>query len=175
MTIVCHPWRRRRMNVSGAPQAPASREPGLKCYQAIPVFRPGRFGLTTSDVTFVSMPRLSRSLRQLALRLAMLAALLPSVMLWLPAAHGQPMAMGEHCNMAGHVHAAPGSNPEPDQFHECHCLLCVVHAVDIGLPPSVVQWQLSGHAESVRAQATYKPYVSAVWLVSEPLGPPAVS
>ncbi|WP_123425544.1 DUF2946 family protein [Pseudomonas brassicacearum] len=122
------------------------------------------------------MSRVPYSFRQLAMCLAMLAALLPSAMLWLPAAHAQPMEMGEHCNMAGHVHAPATGNPAaPDQYHECHCLLCVVHAVDIGLPPSIVQWQLSGHADVVRAQAACKPYLSAVWLISEPRGPPAVS
>ncbi|MFJ2362429.1 DUF2946 domain-containing protein [Pseudomonas sp. NPDC087697] len=108
--------------------------------------------------------------------LAMLAALLPSVMLWLPAAHGQSMEMGEHCDMAGMTGHAPDSrNPAPDQYHECHCLLCVVHAVDIGLPPSIVQWQLSGRTDVVLAQATYKPYLNAVWLISEPRGPPTFS
>jgi hypothetical protein len=124
------------------------------------------------------MSRISHSLRQLAMCLAMLAALLPSVMLLLPAAHGQPMEMDEHCNMAGmtgHAQAPDSHKPAPDQYHECHCLLCVVHAVDIGLPPSIVQWQLSGHPDIALAQAAYQPYVSAVWLVSEPRGPPAFS
>ncbi len=124
------------------------------------------------------MSRVSHSLRQLAICLAMLAALLPSMMLLLPAAHGQPMEMGEHCDMAGmmgHAQAPDSRKPAPDQDHECHCLLCVVHAVDIGLPPSIVQWQLSGHTDVVLAQTAYKPYVSAVWLISEPRGPPAFS
>jgi len=122
------------------------------------------------------MSRGPRSLRQLAMRLALLAALLPSAMLWLSAAHGQPMAMGKHCNMAGHVHAQTTDNPAaPDQYHECHCLLCVVHAVDIALPPSVVQWQLSGRANIVLVQTPYQSYIRAVWQVSEPRGPPAVS
>jgi hypothetical protein len=124
------------------------------------------------------MPRVSHSLRQLAICLAMLAALLPSMMLLLPAAHGQPMEMGEHCDMAGMIgqaQAPDSRKPAPDQDHECHCLLCVVHAVDIGLPPSIVQWQLSGHTDVVLAQTAYKPYVGAVWLISEPRGPPAFS
>lgn len=124
------------------------------------------------------MPRVPHSLRQLAMCLAMLAALLPSVMLWLPAAHGQPMSMGEHCDMAGmtgHAQAPDSRKPAPDQYHECHCLLCVVHAVDIGLPPSIVQWQLSGRTEIALAQAAYKPYLSTIWLISEPRGPPAFS
>ncbi|WP_191487923.1 DUF2946 family protein [Pseudomonas sp. FEN] len=117
-------------------------------------------------------------MRQFAACLAMLAALLPSVMLWLPAAHGQPMAMGEHCNMAGmsgQVQAPGSHDPAPGQDHECHCLLCVVHAVDIGLPPSIVQWQLSAHAEVGLAQAIYPRYISSIWLVCEPRGPPAYS
>lgn len=124
------------------------------------------------------MSRVPHSLRQLAICLAMLAALLPSVMLWLPAAHGQSMAMGEHCDMAGmagYAQAPDSRKPAPDQYHECHCLLCVVHAVDIGLPPSIVQWQLSGRAGTALAHRSYRPYVSAVWLISEPRGPPAVS
>ena len=136
--------------------------------------------ITISDVTFVSVSRVPLSLRQLAICLAMLAALLPSVMLWLPAAHGQPMTMvmGEHCNMAGMTgHAQPpGSHdPAPDQYHECHCLLCVVHAVDIGLPPSMVQWQLSGRVEVLRALAISPPNISTVWLAAEPRAPPAFS
>ncbi|MBV6749197.1 DUF2946 domain-containing protein [Pseudomonas chlororaphis] len=126
----------------------------------------------------MSMPRFSHSLRQLAICLAMLAALLPSVMLLLPAAHGQSMMMGEHCNMVGmtgHDTSSGSRDPSPDQYHECHCLLCVVHAVDIGLPPSVVQWQLSGRTDVVLAQAILPPYASAVWLISEPRGPPAFS
>ncbi|WP_248800199.1 MULTISPECIES: DUF2946 domain-containing protein [unclassified Pseudomonas] len=117
-------------------------------------------------------------MRQLAMCLAMLAALLPSVMLWLPAAHGQPMAMGEHCNMAGmsgHVQPPGSHDSAPDQYHECHCLLCVVHAVDIGLPPSLVQWQLSGRVDVVLAPAIYPPYIGTAWLVAEPRGPPAFS
>ena len=125
------------------------------------------------------MTRTSHSLRQLAICQAMLAALLPSVMLLLPVAHGQQMGMGEHCNMASmaeHVQPSGIGNPAtPDQYHECHCLLCVVHAVDIGLPPSIVQWQLLNHADIVLAQVAYKPYASAVWLISEPRGPPAFS
>ncbi|GAA0410272.1 hypothetical protein GCM10008969_36310 [Pseudomonas veronii subsp. inensis] len=122
------------------------------------------------------MSRVPHSLRQLAMRLAFIAALLPSAMLWLAATHGQPMAMGGHCNMAGHVHAQTTHNPAaPDQYQECNCPLCVVHAVDIALPPSVVQWQLSGHADIVLAQAPYQSYVRTVWQVSEPRGPPAVS
>lgn len=122
------------------------------------------------------MTRSSHSLRQLAICLAMLAALLPSVMLLLPAAHGQQIEMGEHCNMAAmaeHAQLSGTSAPStPDQYHECHCLLCVVHAVDMGLPPSIVQWQLSGHADVILAQALYEPYVSAAWQISEPRGPP---
>ncbi|WP_167337442.1 DUF2946 family protein [Pseudomonas batumici] len=134
--------------------------------------------ITLSDVIFVSRSRVPHSLRQLAICLAMLAALLPSMMLLLPAAHGQPLAMGEHCDMAGmtgHVQAPGSHDPTPDQYHECHCLLCVVHAVDIGLPPSVVQWQQSGRADVVLAQTIYPHYASTVWLVSEPRGPPAFS
>ncbi|MDB5979847.1 MAG: hypothetical protein JWQ69_862 [Pseudomonas sp.] len=125
------------------------------------------------------MTRASHSLRQLAMCLGMLAALLPSVMLLLPVAYGQPMGMAEHCDMAGMTeHAQPtgsGTPATPDQNHECHCLLCVVHAVDIGLPPGIVHWHLSDRADAILAQATYQPYVSAVWLISEPRGPPTSS
>lgn len=130
-------------------------------------------------IVVLPMTRASHSLRQLALYLAMLAALLPSMMLLLPAAYGQPMAMGEHCNMAGMAEQAQSSGnthpATPDQSHECHCLLCVVHAVDIGLPPGIVHWHQSGLTHAVSAQTAYHPYVSAVWLIPEPRGPPSFS
>jgi hypothetical protein len=108
----------------------------------------------------------------------MLAALLPSAMLMWPAMYGQPMEMGEHCDMAsmaGHAHAPASGNSTPDTYHECHCLLCVVHAVDVGLPPSVVQWQFSGRVDVILAQPIYTPYASNVWLIPKPRGPPALS
>jgi hypothetical protein len=133
-------------------------------------------------MTCLPMTRASPPLRQLALCLAMLAALLPSMMLLLPAAYGQPMGMGGHCDMAGMVgmaeHAQPSDSTHPatpDQSHECHCLLCVVHAVDIGLPPGTVHWQFSGLTHAVLAQTAYQPYASAVWLIHEPRGPPTFS
>ncbi len=42
----------------------------------------------------VNHPHLLRALRQLAMSLAMLAALLPSMMFLLPAVHAPPMEMG---------------------------------------------------------------------------------
>jgi hypothetical protein len=151
--------------------------------EALPSGRFGHFGeKPIRDVPSAPMSHLPRSLRQFAIYLAMFAVLLPSVMLMLPAARGQSMAMGEHCDMAGMTgmtgHAQPpgtGNPTAPDQYHECHCLLCVVHAVDVGLPPSIIQWQLSGRADIALAQAVYKPYASAVWLIAEPRGPPVFS
>lgn len=130
-------------------------------------------------MTCLPMTRAFPPLRQLALCLAMLAALLPSMMLLLPAAYGQPMGMGGHCDMAGmadHAQSSDSIHPAtPDQSHECHCLLCVVHAVDVGLPPGSAQWQSSGLVHAILAQTAYRPYTSAVWLIPEPRGPPTVS
>ncbi|MGA8136750.1 MAG: DUF2946 family protein [Pseudomonas gingeri] len=105
--------------------------------------------------------------------LAMLAALLPSMMFLLPAAHAQPMEMGEHCNMVGHIHGS--GQGDPDRFHECHCLLCLVQAIDVGLPTSIILWRLPGHAPVAVIQFPYQPYTSTTWLVAEPRGPPVHS
>ncbi|WP_304361934.1 DUF2946 family protein [Collimonas fungivorans] len=122
------------------------------------------------------MFHLPRSLRQLAVCLAMFAALLPSVVQLLPAAHGQPLRLGELCSTAGHVKApGPDSPAAPDQDHQGHCLLCFIHAADLGLPPSPGLWQAPASAGVDLAPALSTPYASVVWLTPQSRGPPAFS
>ncbi|MEO6921818.1 MAG: DUF2946 family protein [Collimonas sp.] len=122
------------------------------------------------------MFRLPRPLRQLAICLAMFAALLPSVVQLLPAAHGQPLGLGELCSVAGHVQA-PGSNNSdtPDQDHQGHCLLCFLHAADLGLPPVISQWQLPASAGIALPQAIFTQHASVVRLHPQSRGPPVFS
>jgi hypothetical protein len=126
------------------------------------------------------MFRLPRSLRQLAVCLAMFAALLPSVAQLLPAVHGQPLelGLGELCSTAGHGHIkAPGSgNPAaPDQDHQGHCLLCFIHAADIGLPPSLEQWLPPASAGVDLAPAAFTLHASVTWFKPQSRGPPVFS
>lgn len=122
------------------------------------------------------MFRLPRRLRQLAICLAMFAALLPSVVQLLPAAHGQPLGLGELCSVAGHLSApASGSHDAPDQDHQGHCLLCFLHAADIGLPAGVSQWQLPASAAMALAPAVSTLHASIVHLHPQSRGPPALS
>ncbi|GAC1332810.1 MAG: hypothetical protein NVS3B11_22710 [Collimonas sp.] len=126
------------------------------------------------------MFRLSRPLRQLAVCLAMFAALLPSVVQLLPVAHGQPLGLGELCSTAGHVKAPDSGNPAsspgaPDQDHQGHCLLCFIHAADVGLPPSLSQW-LAPASEGVNLpSAAFTEYASVIWLKPQSRGPPTFS
>ncbi|AMP16622.1 DUF2946 family protein [Collimonas pratensis] len=122
------------------------------------------------------MFRLPRPLRQLAICLAMFAALLPSVVQLLPAAHGQPLGLGELCSVAGHLQApASGNHDAPDQDHQGHCLLCFLHAADLGLPPGVSQWQLPASEGIDLPQAASTLHASIVRLHPQSRGPPALS
>ena len=122
------------------------------------------------------MRHLPRSLRQLAVSLAMFAALLPSVVQLLPAAHGQPLGLGELCSTAGHVKAPDSGNPgAPDQDHQGHCLLCFIHAADIGLPPSLNLWQASASEGVDLAPAVLTLHTSVAWLKPQSRGPPVFS
>ncbi len=119
---------------------------------------------------------LPRSLRQLAVSLAMFAALLPSVVQLLPAAHGQPLGLGELCSTAGHVKAPDSGTPgTPDQDHQGHCLLCFIHAADIGLPPSLSLWQAPASEGVDLAPTVLTPHASVVWLKPQSRGPPVFS
>ncbi|AIY43324.1 hypothetical protein LT85_4166 [Collimonas arenae] len=106
----------------------------------------------------------------------MFAALLPSVVQLLPAAHGQPLGLGELCSVAGHVQAAssdnPGNSDTPDQNHQGHCLLCFLHAADLGLPPAIGQWQLPASAAIALPQAVSTLHASVVRLYPQSRGPP---
>jgi Protein of unknown function (DUF2946) len=122
------------------------------------------------------MFRLPRSLRQLAICLAMFAALLPSVVQLLPAAHGQPLGLGELCSSAGHLQApGSGGTDTPDQDHQGHCLLCFLHAADIGLPPAIIQWQLPASERIDLPQAVFTLHASVVRLHPQSRGPPVFS
>lgn len=122
------------------------------------------------------MFHLPRSLRQLAVCLAMFAALLPSVVQLLPAAHGQPLGLGELCSTAGHVKAPDAGNTgAPDQDHQSHCLLCFIHAADIGLPPSLNQWQAPASEGVDQAPAVFTLRASVAWLKPQSRGPPVFS
>lgn len=121
------------------------------------------------------MFRLPRPLRQLAICLAMFAALLPSVVQLLPAAHGQPLGLGELCSVAGHLQPASGSHDAPDQDHQGHCLLCFLHAADIGLPLGVSQWQLPASEGIALAPAVSILHTSIVRLHPQSRGPPSLS
>lgn len=122
------------------------------------------------------MFRLPRPLRQLAICLAMFAALLPSVAQLLPAAHGQPQGLGELCSTAGHAKAPDRGNPAaPDQDHQSHCLLCFIHAADVGLPPSLGLWQAPASAGVDLAPAVSALHASAIWLNPQSRGPPVFS
>ncbi|WP_211466363.1 DUF2946 family protein [Collimonas silvisoli] len=122
------------------------------------------------------MFRLPRSLRQLAVCLAMFAALLPSVVQLLPVAHGQPLGLGELCSAAGHVKAPDSGNPAaPDQDHQGHCLLCFIHAADIGLPPSLSRWLAPASTGVDLPPASFTLHASVIWLKPQSRGPPAFS
>ena len=122
------------------------------------------------------MFRLPRPLRQLAICLAMFAALLPSVVQLLPAAHGQPLGLGELCSVSGRTQApAGGSHEAPDQDHQGHCLLCFLHAADIGLPPGISQWQLPASESIDVPQAVATLHTSVVRLHPQSRGPPVFS
>jgi hypothetical protein len=122
------------------------------------------------------MFRLPRRLRQLAVCLAMFAALLPSVVQLLPAAHGQPLGLGELCSSADRLQApAAGNHDTPDEDHQGHCLLCFLHAADIGLPPGISQWQLPASEGIALPQAPFSLHASIVRLHPQSRGPPALS
>lgn len=120
---------------------------------------------------------MSRLLRQFAIWMALFAVLLPSVAQLLPTAHGQPFGLGELCTTAGHRQAPDSDNPSaPDQTHGGHCLLCFMHAADIGLPPTAGLWNtLDGVIVRVLAQPASALPTMAVWLLPHPRGPPTFS
>jgi hypothetical protein len=105
----------------------------------------------------------------------MFAALLPSMVQLLPAAHGQPPGLGELCSTAGHVKAPGSDNPAPGQDHQGHCLLCFIHATDVGLPPSLGLWQAPASAGVDLAPAVSALHASAIWLNPQSRGPPVFS
>lgn len=120
---------------------------------------------------------MSRLLRQFAIWMALFAVLLPSVAQLLPVAHGQPFGPGELCTTAAHHKAPDSDNPSaPGQAHDGHCLLCFMHAADIGLPPTAGLWN---PLDGVIARALPQPAIvlpaTAVWLLPQPRGPPAYS
>lgn len=111
-----------------------------------------------------------RPLRRLALRLALLAALLPSLMLLLPVVQATPAGMERNCLMAAPGHAA--HHPDSAGLQDCHCVLCLVQALDVGLPGSLAVFPLPAPRQGFFQAGVSPSLFPALRLSAQPRAPP---